>query len=639
MVESRDRRLLRALSYRFPTPEAALAEQAHLQAVLSLPMGTVHVVSDVHGEHKKLEHILRNASGTIRPLLAETFRDRLDEADQLALLELVYYPRESFRHATRELPAEARDALFRTRFVQMIELIRVLSRGYSLRHLERVTPGEHGALFRELVMSGPLGRDGAYLDGLLTPFLADDGGLELLREAARVVRALSVFELVVAGDLGDRGPRIDLVIDVLQRHRNVSFTWGNHDAEWMGACLGQPALIATVVRISLRYARLAQLEEGYGIPVEPLERLARTLYGDDPAERFQAKGKDLRDAALLARMQKAITVLQWKLEADVIRRHPEWGMEDRNLLHRIDWERGTVTLPDGSVHALLDRAFPSIDPADPYRLHPEEAECLEHLRRAFVGSSRLWAHMRFLEERGSMFLCRDDHVIFHGCVPCAEDGVFLEIPIGDERKAGRAAFEALDALVHRAFRSQQQEDVDTLYWLWAGPGSPLFGKDKMATFETYLVADKKTHEEHKDPYFAQIHERPFCQRLAEEFGVSPARALIVNGHVPVKLEKGESPMKRSGMAVTIDGAFSEAYGDQGYTLVIHGARTSLARHHHFRSVQAAVEDGEDIVPEVETLRENHPVRRVGDTERGSELEREIEDLGRLVRAYRERTIR
>jgi fructose-1,6-bisphosphatase III len=628
---------LRALSYRLPDVSSALAEIAHLSAVLTLPRGAIHVLSDVHGEFQKLEHVLRNGSGSLRPLVERLFAERLDEAARTTLLNLVYYPRETFQRASVGMGDAERTAFVRSAVLHELELLRVLMARYGLRHARRVFPPALSAVFDELLFSPLLARDPAYVEALLGPFIRDDGGAEILRATAHVLRSFSSYEVIAAGDLGDRGPRVDRVVDALRRQRNVSITWGNHDAEWMGACLGQEALIATVLRISLRYGRLAQLEEGYGIPVEPLELLARFAYGDDPAERFRSKGEDLRDPTLLARMQKAAAILQFKLEGQTSRRNPSFALEARCLLEHIDPTSGTVTI-DGRVHPLLDRRLPTVDWSDPYALSPEEQACIDQLKRSFVGSPSLWRDMRFVADHGAMYAVRDENLVFHGCMPCAADGELLELEVDGAAHKGKGLFDALDRAVRRAFEGRAQPDVDLLYYLWAGPRSPLFGKDRMATFETYFVADKATHKETKNAYFQLIHEPWFCRRVGAEMGVDDDDVLIVNGHVPVKLEEGESPLKRSGLAVTIDGAFSEAYGDHGFTLVIDADQTYLAKHHHFDSVDVAIERGADIVPEIHVLRRHPELIRVGDTRRGAELREEIEGLEQLVVAYRERLI-
>jgi fructose-1,6-bisphosphatase-3 len=566
------------------------------------------------------------------------FAERLDEAGRTTLLNLVYYPRETWQRVSASLSdLPARAAFVRDTIIRELELLRVLMARYSLRHARRMLPEGLSGVFEELLYSPMLTRDPAYVDALLAPFIRDDGGVEVLRSTAHLVRSFSSYEVIVAGDLGDRGPRLDRVIDALRRQRNLTITWGNHDAEWMGACLGQKALIATVIRISLRYGRLAQLEEGYGIPVEPLEQLVHVAYADDPAERFHSKGEDLRDPILLARMQKAAAILQFKLEGQTARRNPHFDLESRCLLHRIDPAAGTVTI-DGRVHPLLDRAFPTIDWSDPYKLSDAEERCMALLERSFVGSPSLWRDMRFVADRGGLVATRDENIVFHGCVPCDEQGEFLELEVDGVPRKGRALFDSLDRTVRRAFKDRAQPDVDFLYYLWAGPRSPLFGKDRMATFEAYFVADKAAHEETKNAYFQLIHVVPFCQRVAREMGVLEDNPLIVNGHVPVKLEAGESPLKKSGLAVTIDGAFSEAYGDHGFTLVIDSDQTYLAKHHHFESIEGAIDRGADIVPEVSNLRRHERPIRVGDTKRGAELREEIAGLEQLVAAYRDRVI-
>jgi fructose-1,6-bisphosphatase-3 len=624
--------LLRAFARRYPSVDAVLAEMGYLKAVLTLSKGTVHVVSDVHGEHKKLKHIINNASGSLRPLVESTFAGRASAAEIRDLLAIIYYPREAYAWQAARPGFDRRGFLLST-LAREIEVVRRLMHRYTLRHAERLFPPALADLFRELVAARDVGEREGFLEALVDPFVQKGRDVDLLRAAAHVIRNLSVAELVVAGDLGDRGPRVDKVIDVLMRQPHVSIVWGNHDASWMGACLGQEALIATVVRLSLRYRRLSQLEEGYGIIMSPVERLARTVYGDDPAARFQVKGEGLRDPLLMARMHKATAILQFKLEGQASRRHPEYDFEHRQLLHRIDPKAGTVTI-DGVTHPLLDTHLPTVDFAgDPYALSPDEEACLTRLRESFLRSTPLWNQMTWVVRRGTMSLRRDRAIIFHGCVPVDAAGEPRSFPVDGVPRAGRALFEALETKVRRAFRERREDDLDMLWYLWTGPLSPLFGKDRMATFESHFVADPHATKETKDPYFTLIHDAAFCSRICRELGVDEARGLIVNGHVPVKIEQGESPMKRSGRAVTIDGAFSEVYGDKGYTLVLEAGRTALAQHHHFESVEEAVAAGADIIPVVTDIETYPTPRTVADTEQGEALRREIEALEALLAAY------
>lgn len=632
--------LLRALAVRFPTADTALAEVSALRAGLALPKGTVHVVSDVHGEYKKLRHIINNASGTLRPLVERLFTDRLNETELRDLLAILYYPLEAMEYQLAALSdTAARQVWVRRTLRRQFEIVRQLAGVYRRQHVASLFPAAYTELFEELLPEPCSGRGPAYVDAMIDGQVSEGREITLVRAASRLVRNLSAAELIVAGDLGDRGPRLDRVIDYLMEQPSVSITWGNHDVSWLGACLGHEALIATVLRISLRYRRLSQLEEGYGLIMSPLEKLAREVYAGDPAERFTTRGAGLRDDLLMAQMQKAIAIIQFKLEGQVSLRHPEWEMGHRDLLHRIDRAAGTVEI-DGQVQPLLDTNFPTIDPVTPYELSAAERACMDRLKQSFLLSARLWEHMSFITRRGSLWLRRDHAVIFHGCVPVDVEGGFLALEVDGAKHSGRALFAALDSVVRRAVRKGKAagNDADWLWYLWTGPASPLFGKDRMATFETYFVADKEARKEHKNPYFALLNDKEFCARVCAEFGVQD-NGLIVNGHVPVKVEKGEEPVKRGGSAVTIDGAFSEAYGDRGYTLILAPERIALAEHHHFESISEAITSGADIVPKVTNLRAYDPPRTVADTEDGELLRQDISALERLVLAYQEGTLR
>jgi fructose-1,6-bisphosphatase-3 len=629
---------LRALSRLFPSAAAATAEIARLAAEQTLPRGTVHVISDVHGEDAKLRHVINNASGTLRPLVEQQFSDRTP-AQLREFLTLIFYPRETIDHLklTWRDPAEHR-AFCRRVLRDLFTLIRVLAQRFSLPRVVRTFPAEYREMFGELLYEH-LGNVRAGYDDAIVEVLVQQGqALSFIRLTVRVVRDLAIDELILAGDCWDRGPRGDRVVDYLMRQPNVSVVWGNHDAAWMGACLGQEALIAHVLRISARYRRLSQLEEGYGITLQPLEYLVRTVYADDPATCFLAKGTGLRDPAQIARLQKAAAVMQFKLEGQTIARNPEFALEHRRLLHQMDLRAGTVVI-DGVPRRLRDTHFPTLDPARPYELSPEERTCMNRLRQSFLASRKLWDHVRYLVRRGSMWLVRDDHLIFHGCMPVDEQGEFQPFPVDGQQHRGRALFDALARVILRAADQRTEKDGDLLWYLWCGPRSPLFGKDRITTFENDLVDDPATHIEKKDPYFQLIHEAAFCERVLQEFGADPRRGIIVNGHVPVKIDKGESPLKRSGKAITIDGAFSAAYGDHGYTLVIEPKQTFLAKHHHFESVEAAVRDGVDIIPTVTVIREWDTPRRVADTERGPEIRGQIAFLERLLEAYRDNVLR
>jgi len=632
---------LKMLAESLPNSRLALAQAAMLRAKLTLPKGVAHVISDIHGEDGKLRHVINNASGSLRPLVEDVFKDTLSGTEQRHLLALIYYPREVMRTIPELGEQTWRAEWVRQSMRRLFAVVRRLAGGYSREEIRNRIPVEYRHLYRELLVEPFSGREQSFVDEMLATLTEHEADLDAVHNACRLVRNLAVSEIIVAGDLGDRGPRIDRVIELLKQQPKIALVWGNHDVTWMGACLGHEAMIATVLRMSLRYVRLWQLEEGYGITLSPLEKLARDVYGDDPAVRFAAQGQGLREAPLLARMHKAAAIMEFKLTEQMIQRHPEWGMSDRCLLSKITRSAGSIDL-EGVSHPLLDTHLPTIDLNHPTELSSDERRCMDRLRLSFVSSATLWDHMSWVVRQGAMSLTRDHVSIFHACVPVDDAGVPLGLEIEDQWCAGRALFTKFDELVRRAYRKTAfhlDADADWLWYLWAGPCSPLFGKDRMTTFERYFVADESTHHEAKNPYFQLIHDAGFSSRMAAEMGVDHADALVVNGHVPVQPEKGELPVKRGGNAVTIDGAFSQVYGDRGYTLVLGPEQVSLAEHHHFESVDEVIQNDADIVPKISTVCRYARVRLIGDTEEGVEIRAQISALEELVAAFRAGFIR
>ena len=626
------------LAEHYATISSAASEVAALRATKELPKGVIHVISDIHGEHQKLRHVINNASGRLRPMVERIFSGCLGPAELQAFMNVLYYPAEVIRlkkEALATLPEERREWV-RTTLENQFKIIRALIRTHRRKDVKHLAPKEQRELFEAMLNAPAGGHDPRFIDVLLRELAALDLDYEFIRSASRFIRNLTVEELIVAGDLGDRGPRIDRVIDYLMQQPCVSLVWGNHDVTWMGACLGQRALIATVLRISVRYLRMFQLEEGYGILTKALEVLPGKAYADDEAEHFKSKRSGQRDGGLVARTQKAITILQLKLEGQTIERHPEWNMDRRNLLRRINYTDSTLDV-DGIPYPLRDRHLPTIDPADPNALSPDEEECIRRLEESFTASPRLWEHMQWMANHGRMALVRDRAVIFHACLPVDEAGAYLPLTIDGEERRGPQIFEQFTKVIKRAFRAGSEgvstADKDWFYYLWAGPLSPLFGKDRMATFESYFIADKSTHKETAGPWFRWIHDRDFCDQVARDMGV-PRDGLLVNGHVPVKVDQGESPLKRGGNAITIDGAFSAAYGDRGYTLILGPEGDTLAEHHTFQDPATAVRDGLDIIPAMSPVRTYDKPRCVGDTEGGRAIDAVIALLLQLIEAYR-----
>ena len=628
---------LSLLARQFPTSSAVMSEISLLQAKLTLPKGRIHVISDVHGDDRKLRHVVNNASGGLSTLVNDVFGEELTEEERGILLAFLYYPVEKMqtyreRLRDRDWRLEKSKRLLRLQF----RLVRTLAKTVPKGELLGLMKAEFKNLYIALLDEVSFNRDPGYVDSMIEALGDYDQDIEALHEASRLVRNLVVSEVIVAGDLFDRGERGDRVVHYLKNQPKVSFTWGNHDVTWMGATLGSEVLIATVLRVSLRYLRLWQLEEGYGILLSPLANLAKTVYGEDPAEAFYPKrSSDFMDEELVAKMHKAIAILEFKLAHPVIERHPEWKMEDRNQLHLIDFEKGTITL-EGKTHKLKDSHFPTIDPADPYALSEEERNCVDRLRQSFVSSQQLWEHMLFLVRQGGLSLTRDEALIFHACVPTNEDGSFRKVDVEGKKVSGQALFYEVEQIVRRTYREGGRSAVGSLdyyYWLWIHGDSPLFGKDRMTTFERYFIEDKETHKEVKDAYFQMIHDADFCKRVGREFGLGED-VLIVNGHVPVKVEKGEDPVKRGGNAVTIDGAFSESYGDHGYTLVMGPNGIRLAEHSHFESIEDFLECDNDMIPKLRELRKNDPPRMIAETHESEDINAQLCSLNSLLQAYR-----
>ncbi|MGJ8698058.1 MAG: fructose-bisphosphatase class III [Verrucomicrobiaceae bacterium] len=628
---------LSLLARQFPTSASVLSEIALLQAKLTLPKRRIHIISDVHGDDRKLRHVVNNASGGLSMLIDEVFGEELAEEEKRTFLAFLYYPVEKMRRYREEL----KDDEWRMRKVKKLlrlqfRLVRYLAKTVAKDELLGLIKEEFKVLYIALLDEVSFERDPSYVDSMVDALSDYDQDIIALHEASRLVRNLVVSEVVVAGDLFDRGERGDRVIHYLKNQPKVSFTWGNHDVIWMGATLGSEVMIATVLRISLRYLRLWQLEEGYGILLSPLAMLAKTVYADDPAVCFFPKrSSGFTDDYLVARMHKAAAILEFKLAGPVIERHPEWEMEDRRLLHRVDYEKGTVEL-NGETHELKDGAFPTVDPGDPYALSAEERTCMDRLRESFVSSPRLWEHMLFVVRQGGMSLKRDEALIFHACVPTNEDGTLREVDLGRGQFKGGALFHELEQIVRSTYREGAHAvsgDLDFYYWLWANGDSPLFGKSKMTTFERYFIEDASTHREEKDAYYGKVHDAEFCKMVGREFGMDED-VLIINGHVPVKVEKGEDPVKAGGNAVTIDGAFSESYGDHGYTLVMGPKAIRLAEHSHFESIEHFLDCDDDMIPKLRVLRKYEKVRTLAGTRESPDIEAQLCSLNSLLQAYR-----
>lgn len=659
-----DRRILELLSRDCPTVGAACSEIINLEAILNLPKGTEHFVADLHGEYEAFNHILKNASGNIKRKVTEIFGSTLRDSEIRELCSLIYYPRpklELIKQTEEEI-----DDFYRITLNQLVKVVRSVSSKYTRSKTRKVLPRSYAYIIEELLHETPEdSKKQAYFNRIIETIILTGQAEDFIEAMSTVIQRLSIDQLHILGDIYDRGPGAHLIMDMLTEHGRFDVTWGNHDIVWMGAAAGNESCIANVLRMSLRYANMTTLEEGYGINLVPLATFAMETYGDDACELFiprgdvdetggldpeEADAAEIEEAAaasgktldLLARMHKAIAVIQFKLEGQMAGRHPEWGMDDRRLLHLIDYEKGTITLPEGTFE-LRDTHFPTIDPADPYRLSPAERRIVSGLRHSFMVSDRLQRHVRTLRSHGAMYAVSNGNLLYHASIPLNEDGTLKAVDIRGQRLSGRKMLDAIGAIVHSAFNDDTDPDerayaTDYFWYLWSGPDSPLFDKSRMTTFERYFIADPSTHREEKGFYYRLRDSAEVCDRILDEFGVVGPHRHIINGHVPVRASKGENPVKAEGRLMVIDGGFSKAYhqttGIAGYTLVFHSRGFELVQHEPFTSSEAAITAGTDIVSTTRIVEMQAHRMRVRDTDKGREIQAQIDELTELLYAYR-----
>ncbi|MBR5289235.1 MAG: fructose-1,6-bisphosphatase [Clostridia bacterium] len=640
-------RYLKLLRREYKTIQEASAELAHLRAIQKLPKGTEHFLSDLHGEHGAFLHMLHNASGVIKRKINDLYGNLLSTHERDMLATLIYYPDEKLALLKRQNVVN--NEWYRLTIYRLIEVCRVCSVKYTRKRVRNAMPKDMGALIEELMSADNTPDKDGYYREVMQSILETGQADALIIAFSRVIQALAIDRLHIIGDIFDRGPRADLIMDALAEYHQVDIQWGNHDIVWMGAAALSEVCIAQIILTSVKYANLETLEIGYGISLRPLATLAN-CYIDDPCDAFHTKdnGEELHEDEMeLARMHKAAAILQFKLEGQLIQRHPEYDMEQRRLLHRIDYENKTVEI-DGQVYPLKDGSFPTIDPADPYALTSLEREVMDKLVLEFAHSEKLQRHVQFLYSAGGMYLRCNGNLLYHGCIPMEEDGTFAVIPVSAQSDLrGRAAIDAADKLARQGFfaplgQKKRQDGQDFMWYLWCGANSPLFGKDKMATFERYLVTDKKTHEENKNSYYKFQNDEATALRILSEFGLSE-NGFIINGHVPVKLALGERPVRAGGRLLVIDGGMSRAYqpvtGIAGYTLIFTSHELNLVAHQPFESTAAAISSEQDI-HSVQSLVKSMPRRLlIEDTDDGEDLRDRIEDLMALITAYRSGVIK
>lgn len=643
-MRSLEQKYLESLSKLYPTIAKASTEIINLEAILNLPKGTEHFLTDIHGEYEAFSHVLRNGSGSVRRKINEVFGNSLTERDKQDLASLVYYPKERIRLVKRtEVNMED---WYRINLFRLVELAKVSASKYTRSKVRKALPKDFSYVIEELINEKADKIDKVeYYNKIVTTIVRLGRSEEFIRALANLIQRLVIDHLHIVGDIYDRGPGPHFIMDMLKTYHSVDIQWGNHDVLWMGAAAGQRGCIANVIRICARYGNLDILEDGYGINLLPLAAFALKVYGNDPCTCFALKGAQHVDKEMNLRMHKAISIIQFKVEGQVIARNPQFGIEDRNLLHHINFETGMIEI-DGKEYKMLDMNLPTVDPKNPYALTEEEEEIMERLEKAFMNCEKLQDHMRFLLTKGGLYKVYNGNLLYHGCVPLTEEGELKTVQVFGKEYSGKQLYEVLESYVRKGFYAQDEVEKkrgqDMMWYIWLHPDSPLFGKDKMATFERYFLAEKETHKETKNPYYYLLENETVVNRIIEAFGLPSDGAHIINGHVPVKRKNGESPIKCGGKLLVIDGGFSKAYqketGIAGYTLIYNSYGLRLVAHEAFESRELAIQKGSDIHSETMVVTRVSHRRLVADTDAGREMKEQVRDLEVLLEAYRNGTI-
>lgn len=638
-----NKRYLELLSRSFPTADKASAEIINLSAILNLPKGTEFFASDIHGEYEAFSHTLRNGSGSIRLKIDDVFGDALSAEEKRSLATLIYYPREKTELVLSQV--DDAEAWYAVTLPRLVAVCKRAAQKYTRSRVRKALPRDFAYIIEELMTENRHGVDKqAYYAAIIDAVIRTDRAAALVEALCLLIQRLAIERLHIVGDIYDRGPYPHVIMDALMEHHSLDIQWGNHDIVWMGASLGQRGCIAHVVRNCARYGNLSILEDAYGINILPLASFALDAYRDDPCVAFVLKGNpDLppQELEMNVKIQKATAIIQFKVEGKLIDENPGFGLDDRKLLDKIDYERGTVML-DGVEYELTDTVFPTVDPADPYRLTPEEEDVMQRLEQAFTGCEKLQRHMRFFLDAGSLYKIHNGNLLFHACVPLNADGSLMETDVFGEAYKGRALYDVMERYVRAAFDDADPELAkrgrDLLWYLWLGEGSPLFAKSKMATFELYLIAEKEARKEVKNPFYTYLNDERVMAGIFEDFGMDPETSRIVCGHVPVKVKDGEDPVKCNGRVLTIDGGFSKAYqpttGIAGYTLISNSYGFVLAAHEPLESMRAAVVNELDIHSSRKVVERVEKRTLVADTDTGAELKQQVADLEQLLEAYR-----
>lgn len=641
---------LRSLAKQYPTIAAASTEIINLQAILNLPKGTEHFMTDIHGEYEQFNHVLKNGSGSVRRKIDEEFGNTLSNKDKKSLATLIYYPEEKLDIVLREEDEANIEDWYKITLHRLVQITKRVSSKYTRSKVRKALPADFSYIIEELITEKAEIQDKeAYYNEIIHTIIRIGRAPEFITALSNLIQRLVIDHLHIVGDIYDRGPGPHVIIDTLRQYHSVDVQWGNHDIVWMGAASGHLACIANVIRMAARYGNLDTLEEGYGINLIPLATFAMEVYRDVNCDVFAIKYNtdyDTKDLSLDMKMHKAIAIIQFKLEGQLIMRRPEFQMKDRLLLEHINYEKQTIMI-DGREYHMKDTEFPTINRERPYELTKEEEQLMERLRQAFVKCEKLQQHVRFLFSKGSLYKVYNSNLLYHGCVPMDEEGNFNKVNVYGEEYSGKELYDVLEHYARKGYYAhnnlqEQLKGQDIIWYIWAGPNSPVFGKDKMATFERYFVEEKETHAETKNSYYRLLDNEQVINKILEEFGLDIAKSHIVNGHVPVELKKGESPIKCGGKLLIIDGGFSKAYQDKtgiaGYTLVANSYGMRLVAHEPFESTESAIINESDIFSDSIILETSTVRQKIADTDIGMELRESIYQLEELLQAYRDGVI-
>lgn len=646
--DSMEIKYLKSLAHEYPNIAAASTEIINLQAILNLPKGTEHFLTDIHGEYEQFAHVLKNGSGAVRRTIDEVFENTLSNKDKKSIATLIYYPIEKLDIVTST--EENIEDWYKITLHRLVQITKKVASKYTRSKVRKALPKDFAYIIEELITEkADISDKEGYYNEIIHTIIRIGRAQEFIIALSFLIQRLVIDHLHIVGDIFDRGSGPHVILDTLMNYHSVDIQWGNHDIVWMGAACGQLACIATVIRIAARYGNLDTLEEGYGINLIPLATFALDTYSDVNCDVFSIKYNtdyNTKDLSLDMKIHKAISIIQFKLEGQLIQKHPEFDMDDRLLLDKIDYKKKTI-VAYGKEYPIKDTEFPTVDPENPYVLTPDEEQVMARIRQAFLKCEKLQKHVRFLFSNGGLYKVHNSNLLYHGCVPMDEQGNFLSANVDGKEYKGRELYDILDNYARKGYYakndpSEMRKAQDYIWYIWAGKNSPVFGKDKMTTFERYFIEDKETHKETKNPYYSLLDREDILNKILEEFELPPQRSHIINGHVPVELKKGESPIKCNGKLLIIDGGFSKAYqsktGIAGYTLVANSHGMRLVAHEPFESREAAIIHESDIFSDA-TVVEVAPVRiRVSDTDIGTELKERISQLELLLQAYRDGTI-